>query len=341
MERKGKRSHSRKALGQLYDRVAVENFDYVPSCEDEFDSRITEGFAFTDSILADARSMKAQYDMAVRRLLKQFRVATEFELYSGWAMSKPAVGSDYKRQEDLGQQFDTLKHRFREMCIEAAGEAAGRDLDELVAAIYKVTKEEVQSFLAEAEADGENLEFSPRAMPLIGFPWIFHWILVKIAMADQFKPHKTFLAPAIRFAPMSAAAPPREASGEVSQNAAAPKMGEQRKSIETPREAPKVNGEVDLIDFEADAVETGPEMSCDTPDETTENNQSLQSAKSFETTPSKPGTGAHSPRSTEPKEEFPAAANVAGSAEPILQRLEYRESAMDKLLRLCDDSDEE
>lgn len=181
--------------------MANEDYDYVPSCEDEFDSRIAESFDFTDEILAVARNLKAQYDISVRRLLKQFRIATEFELYSGWAMSKPAVGSDYKRQEDLGQQFDTVKQRFRDMCIEAAGVAGGDKLDLVVAAIYKVTEDEVKSFLAEAEGAADVLEFSPKNMPLISFPWIFHWILVKIAMGSSYKPLETSLAGATRLAP--------------------------------------------------------------------------------------------------------------------------------------------
>ncbi|KAM3458247.1 hypothetical protein NHJ6243_007469 [Beauveria neobassiana] len=259
---------SHKALGKLYNRVAEENFDYVPSCEDEFDSRITQRFDFTDEILASARNLKQQYDVAVRRLLKQFRVATEFELYSGWAMSKPAVGSDYKRQEDLGQQFDTVKQRFREMCIQEAGIVGGSKLEELVAAIYKVTEDEAKDFLAEAEAEGEALEYSPKAMPLISFPWIFHWVLVKIAIGHSYQPSKTRLAAATRPTPMATAAPPQQ-EYHASQVIDAPKMEEPRRSIEVPKEAVKVDGEADLIDF--DAVRTEPATTrCNTPEESTE-----------------------------------------------------------------------
>lgn len=189
---------SKKALGQLFDRVASAGSDYVPRCEDQFDARITDKFDLDQETLVLARGLKAQYDVAVRRLLKQHRIATEFELYSGWAMSKPAVGSDYKRQEDLGQQFDTLKQRFRELCVEAAGSSlagggGGGGLERLVAAMYVVTRDEVQAILAEHE--GEDLQYSFKDMPLISFPWIFHWVLVKMAMGTGYKVEESVLAP--------------------------------------------------------------------------------------------------------------------------------------------------
>lgn len=293
--------------------------------------------------------MKAQYDVAVRRLLKQFRVATEFELYSGWAMSKPAVGSDYKRQEDLGQQFDTLKQRFREMCVETAGEAAGGKLEELVAAIYKVTEDEVKSFLAEAEAERETLEFSSRAMPLISFPWIFHWILVKIAKGDQYMPLETSLAPATRIAPLMTPAPRCEVEDKVLKEVNGRKISQ----------FARADGEVDLIDFDGDVVESKPETSgdaqkgsdapdeaaetgCDTLEETAEDIESLQSTRNFEVTPSKSGSEPHSALLDASGNETPLdVVNASVSAAPITRHLEYRESRMDQLLRLYEDEDED
>ncbi|XWX02078.1 hypothetical protein V2A60_010110 [Cordyceps javanica] len=302
MQRKSRTYHSRSALGKLYDRVADENFDYVPSWEDEFDSRITKGFEFTDEILAVARGMKEQYDVAVRRLLKQFRVATEFELYSGWAMSKPAVGSDYKRQEDLGQQFDTLKQRFREMCIQVAGAAGGGKLEWLVAALYKVTEDEVKTFLAEmeAEAAAEYFIYSSRTMPLISFPWIFHWVLVKIARGHSYKPLETSLAPAIRLAPLVVATPPREVDEDATHHVYAPEVEEPRESHDAPKEDGVIHEEVGLIDLYAEADETKPETT----------------------------TGCNSP------------STVLCTA-PISRHLEYRESKVAQLLRLYEDSDED
>ncbi|KAM3447989.1 hypothetical protein MY3296_008195 [Beauveria thailandica] len=333
MQRNDSMYPSHKALGKLYNRVAEENFDYIPSCEDDFDSRITQRFDFTDEILVSARNLKQQYDVVVRRLLKQFCVATEFELYSGWAMSRPAVGSDYKRQEDLGQQFDTLKQRFREMCIQEAGVAGGSKLEELVAAIYKVTEDEAKDFLAEAEAEGEDLEFAPKTMPLISFPWIFHWVLVKIAMGHSYQPSKTSLAAATRPTPMAVARPPQQ-EDHACQVMDAPKIGEPRRSIEVPKEAVKVDGKADLIDF--DSVRTESEKtSCDTAEESTEYTPS-RSVQSFETVPDELHSGAHTAQ-----EVVPAVLHKVEDARPVSSRMDGIESKVNQLLRLYEDSDED
>ncbi|KAM3435756.1 hypothetical protein NHJ13734_005400 [Beauveria thailandica] len=333
MQRNDSMYPSHKALGKLYNRVAEENFDYIPSCEDDFDSRITQRFDFTDEILVSARNLKQQYDVVVRRLLKQFCVATEFELYSGWAMSRPAVGSDYKRQEDLGQQFDTLKQRFREMCIQEAGVAGGSKLEELVAAIYKVTEDEAKDFLAEAEGEGEDLEFSPKTMPLISFPWIFHWVLVKIAMGHSYQPSKTSLAAATRPTPMAVARPPQQ-EDHACQVMDAPKIGEPRRSLEVPKEAVKVDGKADLIDF--DSVRTESEKtSCDTPEESTEYTPS-RSVQSFETVPDELHSGAHTAQ-----EVVPAVLHKVEDARPVSSRMDGIESKVNQLLRLYEDSDED
>lgn len=297
--------HSKKALGVLYDRVASVNVDYIPSCEDRFDQRITEKFYFDDGILATARDIKVQYDMAVRRLLKQFCVETEFELYSGWAMTKPSIGSDYKRQEDLGQQFDSLKQRFRETCIAAAGEVGSNGLNRMAAAMYKVTEEDVKLFLAKAEAEGENLEYSARDMPLISFPWLFHWVLVMIAMGTG---HQTTLAAvAAPLAPGGELVKPQRLQTEealVVQN-----VGE---SSQMPV-ATKESNEVSLMDFDNEPIrwvpEVKPEMTVDPEesfDDETANKVSMDNT----------------------------------SEEPRLEHLTIKESAADRLLRLLDsDSD--
>ncbi|KAJ6784271.1 hypothetical protein PWT90_03912 [Aphanocladium album] len=339
MQRNSRNYPSRRALGKLYDRVADENFDYVPSCDDEFDSRITKQFDFTDEILKIARDTKVQYDVAVRRLMKQFRIATEFELYTGWAMSRPAVGTDYKRQEELGQQFDTLKQRFRDLCIEASGDAGGSKLERLVAAIYKATQDEVKDFLSEVESEAEELEFSPKPMPLISFPWIFHWILVKIAMGHNFKPCETTLAAATRLVPVAA---PQDASDELATEAVR-ETEQTTKSIEnlgTPENTAYITGGPDLIEFPIEIIKTKPETSCNTPEEGNSAESPL-SAESFETIPTEPDSGEDSFHSAELcKEACPGAvAPEAASAPPPQSQMDYRESAVDRLLRLCDDSD--
>ena len=199
---------SRKALGYLYDRVAQEDTRFQPRCEDLFDQRALERFEFAPKLLDQVKGIKAQYDFAVRRILRHHLVATEFELYSGWAMSRPAVGSDYKRQEVLGQEFGALKERFREICYEAAGGLETEVLDPFVAAMYKVTEDEVKKWQRGDDGDEEEVESDEVGFarePLISFPWIFHWILIRIAIGKDYKPAESVLAAARRFIPIKLA----------------------------------------------------------------------------------------------------------------------------------------
>ncbi|OAA72223.1 RNA-directed RNA polymerase (Sad-1) [Cordyceps fumosorosea ARSEF 2679] len=340
MERKGYTYTSRTALGKLYDRLADENYDYVPSCEDEFDSRIVDSFDFTNDVLKTARNMKAEYDMTIRRLLKQSRIATEFELYSGWAMSKGPAGTHYKRQEDLGQQFDTVKQRFREMCIQAAGDAGGK-LEWLVAAIYKVTQDEVKSFLSETEA--EDLNFSPRTMPLISFPWIFHWVLVKIASGHGYKPLETNLVPVVRFAPTAVPAPAREADGDVPQNMDATRGGGSPKPTPEAKDVVRLDEQIELlIDFDAVEESKSEKTRDGTPEEEADSPEPSQSARSFETLPCEYDSSAQSrPPSERCKEKAIGATEAMQSAALVSRHMDYRESKVDQLLRMCEDSDED
>lgn len=200
-----------KALGQLYDRVCQHSakMEFHPDWEDDFDSRILRRFDLPTEMLEAAENIKAQYDLSVRRILSQHSLGTEFELWTGFAMSKPAAGSDYKRSEDLGREYDVLKSRFREMCYDAAGGQTPDKIDPFVAAMYKVTEAQVKTALREeserneaAEEYDEDHESSGRldssTMPLITFPWIFPWVMVRIAMGAKYNSKKSMLAPARR-----------------------------------------------------------------------------------------------------------------------------------------------
>ena len=171
---------SNKSLGVLYDKVAKHTKPFLPSASTSFDRGVLQRHETDDAMLASARAIKAEYDVSVKRILVQHDVATEFELYTSWAMSKPRIGSDYKRQEDLGREYDVLKQRFRERCYAAVGGADPAVLDPFVVAMYKVTEEEVM-----AHTDG---------VPMISFPWIFHWVMIRLAMGDRYKPGKSILS---------------------------------------------------------------------------------------------------------------------------------------------------
>ncbi|GKT62364.1 RNA-dependent RNA polymerase [Colletotrichum tofieldiae] len=167
---------SSSALGQIYDMIQEQAFN--PLYENKFDSRILNRFTLTDDFLQKARKVKNQYDTSLRRLMSHRDVETEFEAWTGFVLSKPRVGSDYKQQEDIGRESAALKQRFREICYKEAGSRNYDDFAPFVAAMYKVTQEQVNAALAEEYEDEEHKR---QSMPLISFPWIFHWIMGRIA----------------------------------------------------------------------------------------------------------------------------------------------------------------
>ncbi|KAH6607382.1 hypothetical protein Trco_003695 [Trichoderma cornu-damae] len=184
---------SEKTLGVVYNRVTKQSIQFRPDWEQAFDQRITGRFHLSDEMLKDARKIKNEYDTAVRRMLSQHSLETEFELYTSWAMSKPPIGSDYKRQEEIGKEYDAVKQRFRDMCIEAAAGHADNKLDMFVAAMYTITEQEVKIALYEHRCGPINeagvmtpaRKLEARSMPLISFPWIFPRAMIRIASAGK------------------------------------------------------------------------------------------------------------------------------------------------------------
>lgn len=183
--------HSNKALGQIYDKVVHNTVQFKPIWDSPFDKRIINHRTIQPDVklLEAAKKIKAQYDVSVRRLLSQHGLQTEFELWTGFAMSKPTIGSDYKRQEELGHQFDVLRQRFRDICYEAAGGRQTDMIDRFVAAMYIVTEEETKAALCtgdqELSGDEGHVMQAPLlksgTIPMISFPWIFHWVMIRLA----------------------------------------------------------------------------------------------------------------------------------------------------------------
>lgn len=177
---------SQKALGIIYDKVHSVAFD--PTYTGVFDKRILDKCVKDNELLKKARRIKTQYDTALRRIMGQREIATEFEIWSGFVLSRPRVGSGYKLQEDVGRDYGSINLTFRAMCQEAAGGATPTHIDPFVAAMYKVTEEEVNIALHERRG-ATNIAgkiFPPRkadtkSMPLISFPWIFHEVLCRLA----------------------------------------------------------------------------------------------------------------------------------------------------------------
>ncbi|KAK6502188.1 hypothetical protein TWF506_002779 [Arthrobotrys conoides] len=164
---------SHDILGQLYDAVEKVAFRPEECAKDlKFDDRILTAFNDIDEKhLNMARDLKVKYDAAIRRLMAQNDIKTEFEIWSTFALSHALVGSDYKFHEDMKEMRDGLMDRFdQEIRVEIRTEDE-YTLGRFVAAIYQITNEEY----AQAMENGDS-------MPLISFPWVHDELLGKIAM---------------------------------------------------------------------------------------------------------------------------------------------------------------
>lgn len=189
---KDKRTYkSKKILGQMYDEVVRVPFE--PAWDLSFDRRILDAFELDSRTLALAREVKCEYDEALRRLMKQHGVKTEFEIWTTFIMEHNHESSDFKIAEALGETVAGLKKQFQDVCYERAGTTATlRDWTKIrlfVAAMYTVTAQELAQ--ANRECESRHLvagrwvpdrERTPESMPLITFPWLFHRELGDIAM---------------------------------------------------------------------------------------------------------------------------------------------------------------
>ncbi|KAH0543787.1 hypothetical protein FGG08_001969 [Glutinoglossum americanum] len=177
---------SGKVLGQLYDQV--ERVDFVPQYEYKFDDRILKAYKLSDYILGSARVVKKQYDSAMRRIMAQHEIATEFEVWSTFVIHHASMSKDYKFHEEIGHISQSLKDRFRGECINKAGGKDFMVLGPFVAAMYTVTKQQLAVALHECRQkkvvggkEAPPRRMDAKSMPLISFPWIFKDIMGKIA----------------------------------------------------------------------------------------------------------------------------------------------------------------
>jgi RNA-dependent RNA polymerase len=188
---KHKTYRSTNVLGKLYDMVDKEVFDNRDNHTLPFDDRILKRFPPDHSMLKEARKLKSQYDIAMRRVMGQLEIRTEFEVWTTFVMSKPRVGTDYKVQEKVGREAAGLKKQFRDLCLKVAEEQSFDRL-EFVASMYRVTWEETRIALYEARQphvrpDGSvgRRRVTARSMPLISFPWLFPDELGRIALGAE------------------------------------------------------------------------------------------------------------------------------------------------------------
>ncbi|KAI1392565.1 RdRP-domain-containing protein [Hypoxylon trugodes] len=171
---------SQRILGRLYDQVA--KVDFRPKLDGTFDERILRRYVMNEEKLKTVRMVKRQHDKAMKQIMNQHDVRTEFEVWSTFVLSKPLVGSDYKRQESMEPVMVNHRERFREACVKLAGSREMSVLYPIIAATYFVTWEEVQA-IQKKTSGSEAL--ATDEMPLISFPWIFGPELGRIATSKE------------------------------------------------------------------------------------------------------------------------------------------------------------
>lgn len=181
MEKKNKPRESiyqsRKVLGKLFDQV--ERVDFVPVFDAPFDTRILNAYMIESTMLEDAAVIKRQYDAAVRRIMAQHAISTEFEVWSTFVMSHSKASNDYKFHEEIGRIAMALKDRFRALCHEKAGGSSFETLAPFAVAMYTITAGEISEAVAEARA--RKTSMTTDKMPMMSFPWLFQSVLGKIA----------------------------------------------------------------------------------------------------------------------------------------------------------------
>ncbi|KAF3390587.1 RNA-dependent RNA polymerase 1 [Penicillium rolfsii] len=195
MDKTHKRTyHSRRILGQLYDAVKTE--DFSPKLSNPFDTRILECSLVDESKKFEvfACELKVNYDGSMRRIMAQYGIQTEFEVWSTFVLGHNSMCKDYKLHEDLGKVASGLKSGIQEQCYKLLG--GKRDFEHLaplVVAMYRITHEQVQDALAtlrgenayddhdEVQGLPDEQEIEISRLPLISFPWIFDGVLCKIA----------------------------------------------------------------------------------------------------------------------------------------------------------------
>lgn len=174
-------------LGQLYDRVP--DCDFRPLLDMPFDRRVLDAYPGNRDYEAIMSEVKAEYDAALRRIMAQHEIATEFEVWTTWVMDHARVVNDYKIHEEIGRISAALKEQFMDICYEKAGGKQFEVIAPWVVAMYTVTEREAKHTLdlLRNRLNKEELdEIESKDLPLISFPWLFHRELGKIARGKNF-----------------------------------------------------------------------------------------------------------------------------------------------------------
>ncbi|SMY29867.1 unnamed protein product [Zymoseptoria tritici ST99CH_1A5] len=189
-EARGQSYTSRKVLGQLYDEVKLDNFQ--PAWELPFDARILTADTPTPELIAGATEVKAEYDETMRRIMKQYGITNEFEVFTTFVQSHHNDINDYKFYEKIGEVSLNLRDQFKEICYTKAGtDSVQREWSKLkpfLIAMYTVTADQVTAVVASSHETVERggrqvpkMSLTFATVPLMSFPWIFASELGRIA----------------------------------------------------------------------------------------------------------------------------------------------------------------
>jgi len=130
--------------------------------------------------------------------------------------------NQYKFYEKIWNVSSAFKAQFRDLCRRRAGGSNYEQLGPFVAAMYRITSDEMAAAVMECNevryVGGHQVplrQLKPSTMPLISFPWLFQDVLGKIARAQTRKSgkdnlHRTLeLEQTIRGLPTPSSAPPK------------------------------------------------------------------------------------------------------------------------------------
>lgn len=178
--------HSTTVLGQLYDEV--KEVDFLPLIHLPFDKRILEAYPPDENLLQAAAELKLEYDAAMRRIMAQHDIKTEFEVWTTFVLSHARLSNDYSFHEEIGRLADSLRERFQDACYQKVGGREFADIAPLAAAMYVVTAQDVaikieqlkEMRLLEEDSDGTP-HIRNKDLPLLSFPWLFQKELGMIA----------------------------------------------------------------------------------------------------------------------------------------------------------------
>lgn len=175
---------SHKVLKKLYDEV--ERVEFHPQYSHRgFDREILAAQALPPKLFDDSLQAvlehKLAYDEDFRRLMAQYGVDTEFEVWSTFVLDHNRHIKEYKFAEELSRLMAASKQHYRDACVQVLGVTSVssdklEDLGSLDAPLYKTTADEVSN---EWHGSGGCHK------PILSIPWVFQDELLALATMDK------------------------------------------------------------------------------------------------------------------------------------------------------------